>query len=131
MIQGRIAGVMIPNDKKVSVSLTYIFGIGKILALKILNETGIDPEKRVKDLKEEEINKIREIVEKKYMVEGDLKRKIVGNIKRLKEIGSHRGERHAKGLPVRGQRTKTNNRTVRGNVRKTASSGKKTPAQKT
>lgn len=131
MAQARIAGVTIPSEKKVKISLTYIFGIGISLANRILSETGIDPEKKVKDLEETEVNKIREIVEKKYIVEGDLKREISGNIKRLKEINSLRGDRHAKGLPVRGQRTRTNNRTVRGNVRRTISSGRKPSAQKT
>lgn len=131
MAQARIAGITIPNEKKVKISLTYIFGIGETLAFEILSEAGIDPEKRVKDLDEKEINEIRSVVEKKHIVEGDLKRETIGNIKRLKEIGSHRGERHAKGLPVRGQRTKTNNRTARGNIRRTISSGRKPSAQKT
>ncbi|HTW96369.1 MAG TPA: 30S ribosomal protein S13, partial [Candidatus Methylomirabilis sp.] len=92
---------------------------------------GVDPEKRVRDLSEAEVNKIRENVEKKYLVEGDLKREIIGNIKRMKEIGCYRGVRHIKGLPVRGQTTKRNSRTVRGNVRKTMGSGRKPAAQKT
>ncbi|MDD5031586.1 MAG: 30S ribosomal protein S13 [Patescibacteria group bacterium] len=127
----RIAGVTIPNEKRVEISLTYIFGIGLAASNKILKMTGINPDKRVKDLTEEEINKLRVIIEKQHQVEGDLKREIAGNIKRLKEIGSYRGIRHTKGLPVRGQRTKTNNRTVRGNVKKTAGSGRKPSAQKT
>jgi len=131
MAQARIAGVTIPNDKKVKISITYIFGIGKTLAHEILSEAKIDGEKRISDLSEDEVNKIRSIVEKKHLVEGDLKREIVGNIKRLKEINSHRGDRHSKGLPVRGQRTKTNNRTARGNTRRTTSSGRKQSAQKT
>lgn len=131
MAQARIAGVTIPSDKKVKISITYIFGIGQTLAHEILSEAKIDKDKRVSELSEDEINKIRSIVEKKHLVEGDLKREIVGNIKRLKEINSHRGDRHSKGLPVRGQRTKTNNRTARGNVRKTTSSGRKQSAQKT
>ena len=127
----RIAGVTIPNEKRVEISLTYIFGIGLAASNKILKMTGINQDKRVKDLTEEEINKLRTLIEKQHRVEGDLKREIAGDIKRLKEIGSYRGIRHAKGLPVRGQRTKTNNRTVRGNVKKTAGSGRKMSAQKT
>jgi len=127
----RIAGVTIPNEKRVEISLTYIFGIGISAANKILEAAGISPNKRVKDLSEEEVNKLRVLIEKQYRVEGDLKREMSGNIKRLKEIGCYRGIRHSKGLPVRGQRTRTNNRTVRGNVKKTAGSGRKPPAQKT
>jgi small subunit ribosomal protein S13 len=127
----RIAGVTIPNEKRVEISLTYIFGIGLSASQKILKTANIDRDRRVKDLTEEEINKLRTLIEKQHRVEGDLKREIAGNIKRLKEIGSYRGMRHVKGLPVRGQRTKTNNRTVRGNVKKTAGSGRKSAAQKT
>jgi small subunit ribosomal protein S13 len=131
MIQARIAGVNIPTEKKVKISLAYIYGIGFSRALDVLEEAKVDPEKRVKDLAEAEINKIRELVEKKYVVEGDLKREIIGNIKRMKEIGCYRGIRHIKGLPVRGQTTKRNSRTIRGNVRKTMGSGRKPSAQKT
>jgi small subunit ribosomal protein S13 len=131
MAQARIAGVNIPTEKKVKISLAYLYGVGQPRALDILNEAKIDPEKRVKDLSEIEINKIREIVEKKYTVEGDLRREIIGNIKRMKEIGCYRGNRHIKGLPVRGQTTKRNSRTVRGNARKTVGSGRKPAAQKT
>lgn len=127
----RIAGVTIPSDKRVEISLTYIFGIGLASSQKILKESKINPNTRVKDLSEEEINKLRGAIEKNNKVEGDLRREIASNIKRLKEIGSYRGLRHSKGLPVRGQRTKTNSRTVRGNIRKTAASGKKQSAQKT
>ena len=127
----RIAGVTIPNEKRVEIALTYIFGIGRTQSNIILKSSGIDNSKRVKDLSEEEVNKLRVIIEKEYRVEGDLKREIMGNIKRLKEIGSYRGLRHARNLPVRGQRTKTNSRTVRGNKRQTAVSGKKMAAQKT
>lgn len=127
----RIAGVTIPNDKRVEVSLTYIFGIGQANAIKILNEAKLDHNRRVKDLKEEEINNLRNIIEKQYRVEGDLKREIMGNIKRLKEVGSYRGTRHSKKLPGRGQRTKTNSRTVRGNIRKTMGSGRRLATQKT
>ena len=127
----RIAGITLPNDKRIEVALLAIYGIGLTGANAILKELNISPDVRVKDLKEEEINKIRKILEKEYKVEGDLKREILTNIKRLKEIGSYRGSRHAKNLPTRGQRTKTNNRTVRGNKRKTMGSGKKPSAQKT
>jgi len=127
----RIAGVTIPNEKRVAIALTYIFGVGRTKAGQVLESAKVNPNTRVKDLTEEQANRIREIIEKQNKVEGDLKREIFANIKRLKEIGSYRGSRHAKGLPVRGQRTKTNNRTVRGNVRKTATSGKKPAAQKT
>ncbi len=127
----RIAGVTIPNEKRVEIALTYIFGIGMAKSSQVLKQAKVNPDTRVKDLTEEESNRLRELIEKHNMVEGDLKREILSNVKRLKEIGSYRGSRHAKGLPVRGQRTKTNNRTVRGNVRKTATSGKKPPAQKT
>ena len=127
----RIAGVIIPNEKRVEISLTYIFGIGKIQSNKILAEAKVLPDTRVKDLKEEEVNKLRTIIEKQYRVEGDLRREVIGNIKRLKEIGCYRGTRHTKRLPLRGQRTKTNSRTVRGNKRQTIGSGKRASAQKT
>lgn len=126
----RIAGVVIPQNKRIEVGLTYIYGIGPSLSLKILNQTKIDVNKRAKDLTEEEVLSLKNVVEK-HKVEGDLRREKMLNIKRLKEIGCYRGIRHAKGLPVRGQRTKTNSRTVRGNVRKTAGSGKKAAAEKT
>lgn len=109
----RIAGVTIPNDKRVGISLTYIFGIGRSLADKILEDSKVSKDKRVKDLTDDEINKLREKIEKQFTVEGDLRREVKGNIKRLKEIGSHRGDRHSKRLPVRGQSTKNNNRTAR------------------
>jgi small subunit ribosomal protein S13 len=127
----RIAGVTLPNEKRVEIGLTYIFGIGRPMAKKILSEAKINPDIRVKDLNDDQANKLRVIIEKNNRVEGDLKREILGNIKRLKEIKAYRGVRHAKNLPTRGQRTKTNNRTVRGNVRKTMGSGKKPAAQKT
>ncbi len=127
----RIAGTIIPNEKRVEVALTYVFGIGRSLSNKILKQAKINPDAQVKDLKDEEANKLREIIEKNYKIEGDLRREILGNIKRLKDIGCYRGLRHIKGLPARGQRTKTNSRTVRGNVRKTTASGKKPSAQKT
>ena len=127
----RIAGVNLPNDKRVEIALTYIFGIGRSRANKILQNLKLDPNIRIKNLTEEQIDSLRQNIEKHYRVEGDLKREILGNIKRLKEIKSYRGDRHAKNLPTRGQRTKTNSRTVRGNKRITAGSGKKPPAQKT
>jgi small subunit ribosomal protein S13 len=127
----RIAGVNLPNDKKVEYSLTYVYGIGFSRSQKIVEKLGIDKTKRMGDLSEEDVNKIRTEVEKNNKVEGDLKREVVGNIKRLKEVSCHRGSRHQKSLPVRGQRTKTNSRTVRGNKKGSAASGKKPSAQKT
>lgn len=121
----RIAGVNLPNEKRVEAALPYIYGIGLPLSQKILSESGINPNTRVKDLTATEEGKLRELIEKNYKVEGDLKRQVLLNIKRLQEIGSYRGSRHARHLPVRGQRTKTNSRTVRGNVRKTMGSGKR------
>jgi small subunit ribosomal protein S13 len=123
----RIAGVNIPENKQVLIALTYIQGIGLSLAKKILTEAKINPQSRAKDLNPDEINLLKEIIEKKYKIEGDLKREVMMNIKRLKDIGSWRGIRHLRGLPVRGQRTRTNTRTVRGNVRKTVGSGRKPP----
>ena len=120
----RIAGVNIPNDKRIEIALTYIHGIGRTTANKILAAAKVDKDIRVKDLKETEANILRELVEKKYTVEGDLRREVQSNIKRLREIGCYRGLRHSKHLPVRGQRTKTNSRTVRGNKRVTMGSGK-------
>ena len=119
----RIAGVDIPNDKRVVISLTYVYGIGKPLAQEILKTINISEDRRVKDLSEEELTKIRNEVAK-YKVEGDLRREVALNIKRLSEIGSYRGLRHRKGLPVRGQSTKTNARTRKG-PRKTIANKKK------
>ncbi|MDO9399171.1 MAG: 30S ribosomal protein S13 [bacterium] len=127
----RIAGVTIPNEKRVEISLTYIYGIGRTKSNEILKSVGLSPDVRVKDLTDQQANQLRETIEKQYKVEGDLKREVLSNIKRLKEINCYRGIRHMKGLPVKGQRTKTNSRTVRGNVRRTATSGKKMSAQKT
>ena len=127
----RISGVTIQNEKRVEISLTYIFGIGLTTSNKVLVKAQIDKNIRVKDLSEEDANKLRTIIEKEYKIEGDLRREVMGNIKRLKEIGSYRGLRHSKGLPVRGQRTKTNSRSVRGNKKGMATSGKKPTAQKT
>ncbi len=110
----RILGVDIPKEKTIWIALTYIYGIGKSRSTEILNECGIDPMKRAKDLSEQEIAKITEIIQRSYKVEGDLRREVSQNIKRLMEINCYRGTRHKKGLPVRGQRTKTNARTRKG-----------------
>ena len=127
----RIAGVTIPENKKIVASLAYIYGIGQNLARKIVSVLKIDISKRTSELTEEEANKLRDYIEKNYKIEGVLKREIQSNIKRLKEIGSYRGYRHSRGLPVRGQRTKTNSRTRRGNIRKTVGSGRKKSSEKT
>ena len=119
----RIAGVDLPNDKRVEIALTYIYGIGRTSASKIIADTGINPDTRVKDLSEAEVAKIRDSIENEYKVEGDLKREVQSNIKRLTDIGCYRGRRHRMGLPVRGQRTKTNARTRKGPKRTVA--GKK------
>jgi small subunit ribosomal protein S13 len=121
----RIAGVVLPQNKRIEIALTYIFGIGLTRAQKIIKETGVNPDVRTKDLSSDDEKKLREAVEKTYRVEGELRRERMANIKRLKEIGSYRGSRHTKGLPLHGQRTKTNSRTVRGNVRRTMGSGKR------
>ena len=110
----RISGVDLPKDKRIEIGLTYVFGIGRTSAKKILEETGINPDTRVKDLTEEEEARLRECIDKSYVVEGDLRRTVALNIKRLTEIGSYRGTRHRRGLPVRGQRSKTNARTRKG-----------------
>ena len=110
----RIAGVDLPREKRVEIGLTYIFGIGRTRSNEILAKTGINPDTRVKDLSEDDVAKLREAIEHEYAVEGDLRRDIAMNIKRLIEIDSYRGSRHRKGLPVRGQRTKTNARTRKG-----------------
>lgn len=127
----RIAGVTIPNEKRIEASLRYIYGIGLTLSKKILAETKVDPNKRTKDLDEAELNRLREYIEKELKTEGTLRQQVLVNIKLLKEIGSYRGIRHIRGLPVRGQRTKTNSRTRHGNVRRTAGSGRKKSAEKT
>ncbi|NLL53366.1 MAG: 30S ribosomal protein S13 [Peptococcaceae bacterium] len=119
----RIAGVDIPRDKRVEIALTYIYGIGVSQSRKILAKNQINPDTRVKDLTDDEVNKIRETIDKEFMVEGDLRREVSLNIKRLIEIGCYRGFRHRRGLPVRGQRTKTNARTRKGPAR--AIGGKK------
>ena len=110
----RIAGVDLPNDKRVEIALTYIYGIGLTTSKKILNATGVNPDVRVKDLTEEDTRKIASFINDELMVEGDLRRETALNIKRLMEIGSYRGIRHRRGLPVRGQKTKTNARTRKG-----------------
>jgi small subunit ribosomal protein S13 len=110
----RIAGVDLPRDKRVEVALTYIFGIGPTTSSRILSQTGVNPDTRVRDLTETEVARLREVLEREYRVEGDLRRQIALNIRRLQEIGSYRGLRHRRGLPVRGQRTSTNARTRKG-----------------
>lgn len=120
----RIAGVDIPRDKRIEVALTYIFGIGRPTANKILAEAGVNPDTRVRDLTEDEVNRIREFIDKNIKVEGDLRREVSLNIKRLIEIGSYRGIRHRRGLPVRGQKSKTNARTRKG-PRRTVANKKK------
>ncbi len=123
----RISGTNIPKEKRIVISLTYIYGIGPTLSKKILKEAGVDESKRTGKLSDDETKKIREIVEKKYRTEGELRRERRDSIDRLKRIDCYRGVRHKRGLPVRGQNTRTNNRTVRGNVRRVAGSGKKAP----
>ncbi|MGH7238873.1 MAG: 30S ribosomal protein S13 [Candidatus Saccharimonadales bacterium] len=120
-----------PDNKRMEVAMTYIYGIGRALAKKILAQAKISPDKKAKDLSSQEINDLRDIIEKQFKIEGDLRRQVMVNVKRLKDIGAWRGFRHAKHLPVRGQRTKTNNRTVRGNVRKTMGSGRRPTASPT
>ena len=120
----RISGVDIPNQKRVEIALTYIYGIGLTSSKKILAKTGIDPDKRAKDLTEDEISKLRDEIENHYKVEGELRREVALNIKRLTEIGCYRGVRHRKGLPVRGQRTKTNARTRKGRAKTVANKKK-------
>jgi small subunit ribosomal protein S13 len=124
----RIAGIDLPREKRVEIGLTYIYGIGRQTSNKILKETNINPDTRVKDLTEEEINSIRNYIEKNCVVEGDLHREVALNIKRLQEIGCYRGVRHRKNLPVRGQNTKTNARTRKG-PKKTVSKSKKAAAK--
>lgn len=125
----RIAGVEIPDNKKIWVALTYLYGIGRSLSWKILRQANINPNLKAKELNSQDLNRLKEIIEKNYKVEGDLRREKIMNIKRLKDIGCWRGIRHIKGLPVRGQTTRKNCRTVRGNVRKTVTSGRKPPPQ--
>ncbi len=125
----RIAGVDLPRDKRVEVALTYIFGIGPSVSREILGVTSVNPDTRVKDLSEAEVARLREVIDRNYRVEGDLRREISLNIKRLQEIGSYRGLRHRRSLPVRGQRTRTNARTKRG-ARKTVAGKRRSKAKK-
>ena len=122
----RIAGVDLPREKRVEIGLTYIFGIGLATAKQILEGTGIDPDTRIKDLTEQDISKLRDFIEREVKVEGDLRREVSLNIKRLVEIGCYRGVRHRRGLPVRGQKTKTNARTRKGPKRTIAGKKKAT-----
>jgi small subunit ribosomal protein S13 len=121
----RIAGVSLPNNKRIIIALQYIYGVGPKRAEIILAQAKVDQSIRVKDLTPDQENLVRTIVEKEYRVEGELRREVLGNIKRLKDIVAYRGTRHTKNLPVNGQRTKTNSRTTRGNVRRTAGSGRR------
>jgi small subunit ribosomal protein S13 len=121
----RIAGVNIPEQKPIVIALTAIYGLGRSKAEEVLESSGIDPFKRAEKLSPEEVARIRDHIEKKELVEGDLRRRMSGHVKLLKDLGTYRGFRHGKKLPVRGQRTKTNSRTVRGNVRRTVTSGKR------
>lgn len=127
----RISGINLPDHKRIEIALTYVYGIGRPTSQKILESLKISPDVRTKDLSDKDGNRLREAIEKSYRVEGELRHQVKMNVKRLKEIGCYRGTRHQKGLPVRGQRTKTNTRTVRGNVRKTMGSGRKKTAEKT
>lgn len=120
----RISGITIPDNKRIEMALTAIYGIGRSRAHKILDEAKVDYAKPAKDLTTDEENAIRKIIEDNFTIEGNLKRTVSSNVKRLKDIGSYKGMRHSRGLPTKGQRTKTNSRTVRGNVRKTMGSGK-------
>ena len=125
----RIAGVDLPNEKRVEIGLTYVFGIGRSRSNEILGKSGISPDTRCRDLTESEVSRLRELIDSEYGVEGDLRRDVAMNIKRLQEIGSYRGLRHRRGLPVRGQRTRTNARTRKGRP-KTVAGRKRTSAKK-
>lgn len=127
----RIAGVNIPNEKRIEASLQYIYGVGPTLAKRALTATKVNADSRTKDLSEADLTKLRDYIDQNVKTEGNLRQEVLLNIKRLKEIGSYRGIRHSKSLPVRGQRTKTNSRTRHGNVRRTAGSGRKKSAEKT
>ena len=120
----RISGVDLPREKRIEIGLTYVYGIGRVRATKILAEAGVNPDTRVKDLTDEEVARIRDVIDASQTVEGDLRREIAMNIKRLQEIGCYRGIRHRKGLPVRGQKTKTNARTCKGPKRTVANKKK-------
>jgi small subunit ribosomal protein S13 len=123
----RIIGINIPDEKTIDIGLTYIYGIGPSLSKKVLAECNIDLKKKSKDLTQDEIGRLKQVIEKNFRVVGELRRDVMMNIKRLKDIGSWRGGRHAKGLPVRGQTSRINSRTVRGNRRNTVGSGRKAP----
>lgn len=127
----RIAGVILPDAKRVDIALTRLYGVGRSLSGKILAQAGVDPNVKVHELTEKEAGSIREIIERGFNVEGELRRDTTDNIRRLKDINCYRGLRHIRRLPVRGQRTKTNSRTVRGNIRRTAGSGRRAAAEKT
>jgi small subunit ribosomal protein S13 len=121
----RISGVDLPNDKRIEIALTYIYGIGLSSSQKIIAESGVDPDKRVRELEDDEINRLRKTIEKSYKVEGDLRTEVAMNIKRLMDVGCYRGLRHRRGLPVRGQNTKNNARTRKGNRRPVLSKKRK------
>ncbi len=123
----RISGVNIPDNKNIEISLTYIHGIGRPMSRAILDELKIDRQKKAGDLTADEVNKLKHLIDDRYKIEGSLRQEVTLNVRRLKEIGCWRGDRHKKGLPVRGQQTRTNSRTVRGNVRRSAGSGRKLP----
>ncbi|HQO27608.1 MAG TPA: 30S ribosomal protein S13 [Candidatus Pacearchaeota archaeon] len=123
----RISGVNIPDNKNIEISLTYIHGIGRPMSRAILDELKIDQQKKAGDLTADEVNKLKHLIDDRYKIEGSLRQEVTLNVRRLKEIGCWRGDRHKKGLPVRGQQTRTNSRTVRGNVRRSAGSGRKLP----
>ena len=127
----RIAGVSIPDDKRIVIALTYIYGVGLSRSKEALADLKLNPDTRTKDFSENDVNKLKDYIEKNFTIEGELKHQKQMNIRRLKDIGCYRGIRHMKGLTVRGQRTRTNTRTVRGNVRKTAGSGRRKAAEKT
>lgn len=127
----RIAGVSIPDDKRIVIALTYIYGVGLSRSKETLVSLKLSEDTRTKDLAEADVNKLKDYIEKNFTIEGELKHQKQMNIRRLKDIGCYRGIRHTKGLTVRGQRTRTNTRTVRGNVRKTAGSGRRKAAEKT
>lgn len=127
----RIAGVTLPQNKRIEYGLTYVYGLGHSTVLKILAATKISLDIRTQDLTTEQIKSLSDFITKNYKVEGELRRERTGNIKRLKDVGAYRGTRHSKGLPARGQRTRTNTRTVRGNVRHTMGSGRRASAEKT
>jgi len=127
----RIVGINLPSKKRIEIGLTYIFGIGHSLSIEILSKANIDKNKLAENLTSEDVSKLKKIIEDNYRTGGELRRDVASNIKRLKDIGCYRGTRHTKHLPARGQRTKTNSRTVRGNIRKTSSSGRRSANKKT